>query len=87
MKRFIIAALLCLGLLPSSVQAADAPIEVKAALQLDQVTDVNQKAENFSIVGTFIMSWKDGAFAFDTADDESAVRRDIHMAGSHMVLF
>ncbi len=53
--------------LPSRVQGSEAPepIEVGAALQLDQVTGVDQKAENFSIVGTFIMSWKDEDFAFD----------------------
>jgi hypothetical protein len=48
--------------------AADEPIEVRVGFHLDQVTNVDQKAENFSIVGTLLMSWKDEAFAFDPAE-------------------
>lgn len=44
------------------------PIEVKIALQIDQISDVNQKAENFTIVGSLIMQWNDSRLAFDTVN-------------------
>jgi len=40
------------------------PIEVRTAIQLDQITDVNQKAQNFSVVGNLFMEWIDPSFAF-----------------------
>jgi hypothetical protein len=54
----------------TSIAAADniqgnKPTEVKVALQVDQVTDVDQKAENFTIVGSLIMQWNDSRMAFD----------------------
>jgi hypothetical protein len=67
-KRSALAAVLFLGLLPFPAPAAAAPIEVRVGLHLDQVTNVNQKAENFSIVGNLLMSWKDEAFVFDPAE-------------------
>jgi hypothetical protein len=68
MSRIILAAVLFLGLVIPVALAASEPTEVRVAIQLDQVTGVNQKAENFSIVGNFLMSWKDEGFAFDTAE-------------------
>ena len=70
MKKIILAAVIFLGLVPSAVLSVDEPIEVRVAVQLDQVTDVNQKSENFSIVGNFLMGWKDEGFAFDPAECE-----------------
>jgi Neurotransmitter-gated ion-channel ligand binding domain len=49
------------------------PIEVRVSIQIDQITDVNQKAENFSIVGNFMMIWQDSRFAFDSAVGEEKV--------------
>jgi hypothetical protein len=54
----------------SSAAPAPAPIEVRVAIQIDQVTDINQKAENFTLVGNFFMRWKDSGFAFDPAECE-----------------
>lgn len=48
--------------------APSQPVEVKVAFQLDQITDVDQKEENFSVVGNFIMGWEDKSFAFDPAE-------------------
>jgi hypothetical protein len=59
-----------LGLISASVPAASEPIEVRVAYRLDQVTNVDQKAENFSVVGNLLMGWKDEAFAFDPAECE-----------------
>ena len=70
MKRSILAAVVFLGLLPAAAPAADGPIEVQVGVHLDQVTNVDQKAENFSIVGNLLMRWKDEAFAFDPAECE-----------------
>jgi hypothetical protein len=68
MSRITLAVILFLGLMPALAMAAPEPIEVQVAIQLDQVTDVNQKAENFSIVGNLFISWKDEGFAFDEAE-------------------
>jgi hypothetical protein len=67
-NRYTLAAVLFLGLLPFPAPAASAPIEVRIGVQLDQVTNVDQKAENYSIVGTLLMSWEDEAYAFDPAE-------------------
>jgi hypothetical protein len=40
------------------------PIEVRVAVQLDQITNVNQKSQNYGAVGNLFMQWVDPAFAF-----------------------
>ena len=40
------------------------PIEVRTAIQLDQITSINQKAQNFNVVGNLFMEWTDPSFAF-----------------------
>ena len=44
------------------------PIIVDVAIQIDQITDVDQKAENFTIVGNLLLGWKDDSYAFDPAE-------------------
>ena len=64
-----LAAFLILPFLsPETTLAADEPIEVSVGFHLDQVTNVDQKAENFSVVGNLLMSWEDEAFAFDPSE-------------------
>jgi len=63
-------AVVFLGLISAPVPAASEPIEVQVGFRLDQVTNVDQKAENFSVVGNLVMGWKDEAFAFDPAECE-----------------
>ena len=53
-----------------NTNTSNKPIEVRVGIQVDQITDVNQKAENFSIVGSFLMAWKDSRFAFDPTECE-----------------
>ncbi len=40
------------------------PIEVQVAVELEQITNVNQKEENFSVVAAIDMRWRDPRFAF-----------------------
>lgn len=40
------------------------PIIVKAAVELDQITDVDQKSENYGVVANIMFQWTDPALAF-----------------------
>ena len=42
-----------------------APIKVGVGLQMDQITEVNQKGENFGVVGTLHLQWQDPDFGFN----------------------
>jgi hypothetical protein len=44
------------------------PIEVQMGIQMDQIAGVDQKAENFDVVGDIFFEWTDPALAFNPAD-------------------
>ena len=52
-----------------------APIPVTVALKIDQVTDVDQVAENFSVVANMQLEWRDPKLAF--SPDECDCRRKL----------
>lgn len=41
------------------------PIQVMVGIHLDQITEVNQRGENFGVVGDLSLEWVDPAFAFN----------------------
>jgi len=48
--------------------ARDAPLEVSIGIEIDQISFVDQKSENFGVVGTIRADWHDPALAFDPAE-------------------
>jgi hypothetical protein len=42
------------------------PIQVRVGIRLDQITEVNQRGENFGVVGDLSLEWVDPAFAFNS---------------------
>jgi len=40
-------------------------IEVEVSLLVDQISDINQTKENFTVVAYLIMKWQDSSFAFN----------------------
>jgi hypothetical protein len=53
----------------------DTPIEVLVGVKIDQITSVDQKSENFSMVGDIKLEWQDSNLAFKPAPGEIPVRR------------
>ena len=41
------------------------PIQVRAGIHVDQISEVNQRGENFGAVGDLVLEWDDPAYAFN----------------------
>ncbi len=50
------------------------PVPVRIGLKISQITDINQEAENFTVVGTLRMQWSMTSLAFDPGRGESDYR-------------
>lgn len=46
----------------------DAPLDVGVGIEIQQITSVDQKSENFGVVALIRFEWQDPALAFDPAD-------------------
>ena len=55
------------------------PIEVRVGVKLDQIANVDQKAENFDVVASLQMEWQDDELAFNP--DECQCRYKLFSAG------
>jgi hypothetical protein len=70
---------------PTGRELLREPIPVRIGFKLQQITAVDQKAENFGVVGTIVMHWLDPALAFDpeTAQDRFEVFTGLHRLQFH----
>lgn len=55
-------------------QILDLPKEVKVGIKLQQITDVNQIAENYSVVATLRMEWVDPKLAFNPDECQCRIK-------------
>jgi hypothetical protein len=50
---------------PTGLPIIREPITVKTGIFVDQITEVNQRGENYSAVGDLVLEWTDSAYAFN----------------------
>ena len=60
---------------PNLSTYSESPIEVLIGIQIDQISHVDQKAENFGVVGYIRMEWMDPNLRFEPRSGELPVRR------------
>ena len=51
----------------SGLEILQEPVPVSIGLKMQQLTGVTQKTENFSVVATLVMQWRDPRLAFNPA--------------------
>lgn len=57
---------------PLNVATLANPLDVQVGIKIDQITNVDQKSENFGVVVTIRMQWTDPALAFDPVENKRA---------------
>ena len=50
---------------PKGLPIVRQPIKVKAGIHVDQITEVNQRGENYSAVGDLVLEWTDPDYSFN----------------------
>jgi len=55
---------------PTGREIVQEPIPVSIGVKMQQLTAVNQKRENFSVVATVLMHWRDPLLAFDPEEQQ-----------------
>jgi len=61
--RLLLLSLLLGSVLFNTNSQADAPTDVSVTLKVDQITSVDQKAENFGVVGSLALEWNEPKMA------------------------
>lgn len=56
------------------ITSAEEPLHVSVGIKIDQITEINQKAENFSAVAVIHMRWQDHKLAFDEGEADRAYK-------------
>jgi hypothetical protein len=56
------------------IAAPDEPFVVSMGVQIDQVVNIDQRSENFEVVGNLRMEWDNPAMAFQTAENEPKIK-------------
>src|SRR5437867_10517788 len=54
--------------------APEQPTPIKIGIKLQQITNVDQRAENFSVAATLMMRWQDTALAYSPDSDPCRCR-------------
>ena len=75
----ILLLLFCLGALQAQAGPANAPapataIPVEVGIKLDQITNIDQKAENFTAIVTVLMNYRDPKLVYERDPDKPAFR-------------
>jgi hypothetical protein len=55
-------------------ESGNGPVPVWIGLKIDQITDIDQKAENYTVVGTLRLKWSTARLAFEPGPGESDYR-------------
>ena len=72
MFRVVLFCFFLTVILNVAIVSADQPIEVGVSLKVHQITQINQKSENFSVVATLIMKFNEPTLADESGEKKLA---------------